>query len=66
MCGPTFCSIKVTQEVQDLAAKQNAGADMFLVAEEAKQGMNKLSRGLGSLHSFAAVRGVGIDPTTHA
>jgi phosphomethylpyrimidine synthase len=32
MCGPKFCSMKITQEVRDFAAKQNAPADMFLAA----------------------------------
>ncbi|MGN6376547.1 MAG: phosphomethylpyrimidine synthase ThiC, partial [Sphingomonas sp.] len=27
MCGPKFCSMKITQEVRDFAAKQNQGAD---------------------------------------
>jgi phosphomethylpyrimidine synthase len=25
MCGPKFCSMKITQEVRDFAAKQEAG-----------------------------------------
>jgi phosphomethylpyrimidine synthase len=32
MCGPKFCSMKITQEVRDFAAKQNAAADTFLAA----------------------------------
>jgi phosphomethylpyrimidine synthase len=32
MCGPKFCSMKITQEVRDFAAKQNASADTFLEA----------------------------------
>jgi phosphomethylpyrimidine synthase len=32
MCGPKFCSMKITQEVRDFAAKQNAPADTFLEA----------------------------------
>jgi phosphomethylpyrimidine synthase len=34
MCGPKFCSMKITQEVRDFAAKQNASADTFLAATE--------------------------------
>jgi phosphomethylpyrimidine synthase len=34
MCGPKFCSMKITQEVREFAAKQNAGADTFLEAEQ--------------------------------
>jgi phosphomethylpyrimidine synthase len=33
MCGPKFCSMKITQEVRDFAAKQNASADTFLAAD---------------------------------
>ena len=29
MCGPKFCSMKITQEVRDFAAKQNAGVETF-------------------------------------
>jgi len=72
MCGPKFCSMKITQEVrefaasaanrgrpgdgrtlelaerseaggEDFAAKQNAGAETFLAAEEAEQGMAEMS-----------------------
>ncbi|MDB5691938.1 MAG: phosphomethylpyrimidine synthase ThiC, partial [Alphaproteobacteria bacterium] len=32
MCGPKFCSMKITQEVRDFAAKQNASAETFLAA----------------------------------
>jgi phosphomethylpyrimidine synthase len=32
MCGPKFCSMKITQEVRDFAAKQNS--DSFLAAED--------------------------------
>jgi phosphomethylpyrimidine synthase len=44
MCGPKFCSMKITQEVRDFAAKQNASADTFLPAEEAEQGMAQMSK----------------------
>ncbi len=58
MCGPKFCSMKITQEVRDFAAKQNQGAESFLaatpadrpelvegqlVAEEAEAGMAAMS-----------------------
>jgi len=43
MCGPKFCSMKITQEVRDFAAKQNAPADTFLAAEDAEAGMQKMS-----------------------
>jgi len=43
MCGPKFCSMKITQEVRDFAAKQNSGAETFIAAEEAEAGMAKMS-----------------------
>ena len=60
MCGPKFCSMKITQEVRDFAAKQNQGAESFLASsplplaggagggpvtsEEAEEGMAQMSR----------------------
>jgi phosphomethylpyrimidine synthase len=49
MCGPKFCSMKITQEVRDFAAKQNQSADSFLAAmpvvapSEAEAGMAAMS-----------------------
>jgi phosphomethylpyrimidine synthase len=51
MCGPKFCSMKITQEVREFAAKQNAEVDNFLAAhpepvegqEEAEAGMAEMS-----------------------
>ena len=33
MCGPKFCSMKITQEVREFAARQNEGVESFLAAE---------------------------------
>ena len=43
MCGPKFCSMKITQEVRDFAAKQNADVGTFIAAEEAEAGMAGMS-----------------------
>ncbi|VXC72857.1 phosphomethylpyrimidine synthase ThiC [Sphingomonas sp. 8AM] len=43
MCGPKFCSMKITQEVRDFAAKQNAPVETFVAAEEAEAGMAEMS-----------------------
>ncbi|SNS85248.1 hydroxymethylpyrimidine synthase [Sphingomonas laterariae] len=43
MCGPKFCSMKITQEVRDFAAKQNQSADSFLAAGDAEAGMAEMS-----------------------
>jgi phosphomethylpyrimidine synthase len=32
MCGPKFCSMKITQEVREFAAKQNQQADGFIAS----------------------------------
>ncbi|MEW4447310.1 phosphomethylpyrimidine synthase ThiC [Qipengyuania sp. JC766] len=54
MCGPKFCSMKITQEVRDFAAKQNS--DSYLATENirretppearenAEEGMEEMSR----------------------
>jgi phosphomethylpyrimidine synthase len=41
MCGPKFCSMKITQDVRDYAAKTNAGASAMV---EAQKGMDEMSR----------------------
>ena len=44
MCGPKFCSMKISQEVREFAAKQNAGVETFVAAEDAEAGMQEMSR----------------------
>lgn len=46
MCGPKFCSMKITQEVRDYAdgLSDNEKADLKRQAEEARQGMEEKSR----------------------
>ncbi len=34
MCGPKFCSMQISQEVRDFAAKQNQSPEGFLAAEK--------------------------------
>lgn len=43
MCGPKFCSMKITQEVREFAAKQNAPIETFAAAEDAEAGMAEMS-----------------------
>ena len=43
MCGPKFCSMKISQEVRDFAATKNAPADQFIAAGEAEEGMRAMS-----------------------
>ncbi|WP_126173736.1 phosphomethylpyrimidine synthase ThiC [Altericroceibacterium xinjiangense] len=42
MCGPKFCSMKITQEVREFAARQNQPSDAFLAAEDAEKGMEEM------------------------
>ena len=49
MCGPKFCSMKISQEVRDFAAKQNSDPDSFLAATapvegDAEAGMEEMSK----------------------
>ncbi len=46
MCGPKFCSMKITQDVRDYAAKQ----------EEAKKGMNEMSEKFKEMGSEVYVK----------
>ncbi|BAK65022.1 thiamine biosynthesis protein ThiC [Sphingobium sp. SYK-6] len=44
MCGPKFCSMKITQEVREFAAKQNQESTGFIAAEEAEAGMAEMAQ----------------------
>ncbi len=43
MCGPKFCSMKISQEVREFARLQNQGSEGFIAAEEAEKGMAAMS-----------------------
>jgi phosphomethylpyrimidine synthase len=43
MCGPKFCSMKISQEVREFAKLQNQDAEGFIAVEEAEKGMAKMS-----------------------
>jgi phosphomethylpyrimidine synthase len=44
MCGPKFCSMKISAEVREFAAKQNArSAGERLTPDEAEKGMAEMS-----------------------
>ncbi|MBP6030171.1 MAG: phosphomethylpyrimidine synthase ThiC [Sphingobium sp.] len=43
MCGPKFCSMKISQEVREFAARQNQTTDQFIAAEEAEAGMAEMA-----------------------
>ncbi len=44
MCGPKFCSMKISQEVRDFAKLQNQAAEGFIAADEAEAGMAAMSK----------------------
>ena len=43
MCGPKFCSMKISQEVREFARLQNQDAEDFIAVEEAEKGMAQMS-----------------------
>ncbi len=49
MCGPKFCSMKITAEVREFAAKQNSPADTFLAADAADADRALFANGEGSV-----------------
>jgi phosphomethylpyrimidine synthase len=44
MCGPKFCSMKISQEVREFARLQNQGSEGFIATEEAEKGMAEMSK----------------------
>ncbi len=45
MCGPKFCSMKITQEVRDFAAKQNQESSGFIAASSTNPAQPELVEG---------------------
>jgi phosphomethylpyrimidine synthase len=44
MCGPKFCSMKISQEVREFARLQNQDSAGFIATEEAEKGMAEMSK----------------------
>jgi len=42
MCGPKFCSMKISHEVRDFAAKQEAEKGMAEMSEKFKEGSSEI------------------------
>ena len=53
MCGPKFCSMKITQEVREFAAKQNAGVETFVAADLSAVASPKAEEGGSSAEALA-------------
>lgn len=49
MCGPKFCSMKITQEVREFAARQNQSADGFLAAAPSAEALAKAEAGMAEM-----------------
>ena len=49
MCGPKFCSMKITAEVREFAAKQNSSVDTFIAADKADADRALFANGKGSV-----------------
>jgi phosphomethylpyrimidine synthase len=61
MCGPKFCSMKITAEVREFAAKQNAGVETFLAANPTRTGEgNPAQQGGGGAPLDAAAAEAGM------
>jgi phosphomethylpyrimidine synthase len=50
MCGPQFCSMKITEEVRDLAAERGVDAPAALAQGLAEKGAEFAARG-GELYT---------------
>jgi phosphomethylpyrimidine synthase len=48
MCGPKFCSMKITQDVREYAAKTNSGASAMAEAEKGMAEMSQKFRDMGA------------------
>jgi phosphomethylpyrimidine synthase len=44
MCGPKFCSMKISQEVREFARLQNQPTEAFIAASDAEAGMAQMSK----------------------
>jgi phosphomethylpyrimidine synthase len=52
MCGPKFCSMKISQEVREFARLQNQGAEGFIAAEEgglSAEALAEAERGMAAM-----------------
>ena len=58
MCGPKFCSMQISQEVRDFAAKQNQESDGFIAADEAeKPASSEVEAGMAEMSALYREKG---------
>jgi phosphomethylpyrimidine synthase len=49
MCGPKFCSMKISQEVREFAAKQNQPVEGFIAADSSAEASAKAEEGMAAM-----------------
>ena len=54
MCGPKFCSMKITQEVRDYAARQGVAAETVALAQGLREKAEEFRKGGGAIYRRAA------------
>ncbi len=60
MCGPKFCSMKITQEVREFAAKQNSGVETFVEADLSTETSAKMEAGMAEMRERFREKGAEI------
>jgi phosphomethylpyrimidine synthase len=50
MCGPKFCSMKITQEVRDYAAREGLAAEAVAVAQGLREKAEEFRKGGGEIY----------------
>jgi len=50
MCGPKFCSMKITQEVREYAAQKSIAAETAAVAEGLREKAEELRKSGGEIY----------------
>jgi phosphomethylpyrimidine synthase len=66
MCGPKFCSMKITQDVRDYAAKQNADVSEMAAAQAGMDEMSKKFKDMGGQVYIDADKAGAVKTAAHA
>ena len=53
MCGPKFCSMKITQEVRKYAAQQGVAAETVVLAQGLREKAEEFRKGGGEIYRKA-------------
>ncbi len=57
MCGPNFCSIEITQDVRDYAAKRGIAEETAALAQGLKEKSEEFRKSGGEIYRRADVSG---------